>query len=44
VAEHFPYANRYSLRVKEMVLILIVRANSGTRPGFALAEAAARVL
>src|SRR5258705_11101344 len=29
VAEHFPYANRYSLRVKEMVLILIVRANSG---------------
>jgi len=29
VAEHFPYANRCSLRVKEMVLILIVRANSG---------------
>src|SRR5712691_7396197 len=29
VAEHFPHANRSSLRVKEMVLILILRANSG---------------
>jgi hypothetical protein len=29
VAEHFPHANRYSLRVKEMVQILILRANSG---------------
>src|SRR5258707_8750060 len=29
VAEHFPDANRCSLRVKEMILILILRANSG---------------
>jgi hypothetical protein len=29
VAEHFPHANRPSLRVKKMVLILILRANSG---------------
>jgi hypothetical protein len=29
VAEHFPHANRPSLRVKKMFLILILRANSG---------------
>jgi hypothetical protein len=29
VAEHFPHANRCSFRVKKMVLILILRANSG---------------
>jgi hypothetical protein len=29
VAEHFPYANRCSLRVKKMILILMLRANSG---------------
>jgi hypothetical protein len=29
VAEHSPHANRFSFRVKRMVLILILRANSG---------------
>jgi hypothetical protein len=29
VAEHFPHANRSSFRVKKMVLILILKANSG---------------
>jgi hypothetical protein len=29
VAEHFPHANRYSFRVKKMVLILMLRTNSG---------------
>jgi hypothetical protein len=29
VAEHFPDANRRSLRVEKMVLILILRANPG---------------
>src|ERR1700688_4019635 len=29
VAEHFPHANRPSLRVEKMILILMLRANSG---------------
>jgi hypothetical protein len=29
VAERFPYANRPTVRVKKMVLILMLRANSG---------------
>jgi hypothetical protein len=29
VAEHFPHANRSSFRVEKMVLIMILRANSG---------------
>jgi hypothetical protein len=28
-AEHFPHANRRSFRVEKMVLILMLRANSG---------------
>src|ERR1700692_3400475 len=36
VAEHFPHANRGSLRVKKMVLILIVRAQFRRKPEFAL--------
>src|SRR5437879_5149367 len=42
VAEHFPHANRASLRVEKMILILMLRANSGGRPEFALADGAAR--
>jgi hypothetical protein len=36
VAEHFPHANRRSLRVKKMILILIVRAQFRCKPEFAL--------
>ena len=41
VAEHFPHANRSSFRVKKMVLILIVRANSGANPNSLLARSPA---
>jgi len=36
VAERLPHANSAPLRVKELVLILIVRANSGATSGAAL--------
>jgi hypothetical protein len=32
VAEHFPHANRTLVRVKKMVWILLLRANSGANP------------
>jgi hypothetical protein len=32
VAEHFPRANRPSFRVEKIVLILLVRTNSGANP------------
>jgi hypothetical protein len=32
VAEHFPHANRPSFRVEKMVLILMLRTNSGINP------------
>jgi hypothetical protein len=44
VAEHFPYANRSSFRVKEMVLNSDVESEFWRKPEFALAETTARVL
>jgi hypothetical protein len=41
-AEHFPHANRFSLRVKEMVLILDIDSEFRRKPEFALADGAAR--
>jgi hypothetical protein len=32
VAERFPHANRRPVRVKKMVLILMLKANSGINP------------
>jgi hypothetical protein len=37
-AEHFPHANRFSLRVKKMVLISDIESQFRRKPGFALAR------